>query len=258
MITQSCLLFRSEEDALLVAEQLPQSQIMGNQVSHWDRHAFELAIALANIDWYMQPGAYSKLPYPEHERAYNGDSPRIYVRCLSAYSHGLLHGLWIDATQDVNEIWNDLQWMLSWSPMIHKESCEEWAIHNYEGFSSFELGEYRDLETITNLANGIQENGEVFAQYINCEFSRLEDINDWNELAEKFSNAYVGHYKTQEDFAESDEIREFYNFEAFEKQFPFWAGNINWKAVATDLFCGEYYSTKATGENYGIHVFRNL
>lgn len=53
-------------------------------------------------------------------------TPRIYVACLAAYNSGRLHGAWIDASQDVDDIWNELKQVLASSPV---PDAEEWAIH---------------------------------------------------------------------------------------------------------------------------------
>lgn len=68
-------------------------------------------------------------------------SPRIYVACLAAYNAGQLHGEWIYADREAHEILVDIKSMLERSP----QSCaEEWAVHDYEGFSSISLGEWPD------------------------------------------------------------------------------------------------------------------
>jgi antirestriction protein len=56
------------------------------------------------------------------------DTPRIYVACLAAYNNGYLHGRWIDANCDADNIRADIKSMLSQSPMAKIEVCEEWAI----------------------------------------------------------------------------------------------------------------------------------
>ncbi len=35
-------------------------------------------------------------------------NPRIYVACLAAYNNGYLHGAWIDADQDADEIRDEI------------------------------------------------------------------------------------------------------------------------------------------------------
>ena len=264
MITQFKVLFQSESDALKVAEQLPESKIVGTQVSCQDIRALSLAIGLANVDYVRSLTdinriyPHSNLPYPQHEREYNGDSPRIHVRCLSAYNNSRLHGLWINAIQEPLDILSDIKWMLSWSPVRSTEACEEWAIHDYEGFGSFNLEDYESLKKVSKMANLIQEHGDTIVEYISCEFPCTEDIEDWDELLEKFKSAYVGHYESQKAFAESDYVEELYSFKALQEQFPFWANNIDWNSVAGELFMTDFYSAKATGETYGIYVFRNL
>ncbi len=54
------------------------------------------------------------------------DTPQIYVVCLAAYNNGILHGEWIDATQDVSTIYDEIHEMLAKSPI---EDAEEFAIH---------------------------------------------------------------------------------------------------------------------------------
>ena len=54
------------------------------------------------------------------------DPIRIYVACLASYNNGILHGRWIDVT-DEDAIWSEVQAMLKASPL--DEICEEWAIH---------------------------------------------------------------------------------------------------------------------------------
>lgn len=33
------------------------------------------------------------------------ENPAIYVADLAAYNNGILHGVWIDATKDIADIW---------------------------------------------------------------------------------------------------------------------------------------------------------
>jgi len=55
----------------------------------------------------------------------------IYVADLSAYNNGILHGIWINALDEVDEIQDQINAMLEKSP---EEYAEEYAIHDYEGF----------------------------------------------------------------------------------------------------------------------------
>jgi antirestriction protein len=53
---------------------------------------------------------------------------RIYVACLAAYNSGYLHGVWIDATADIDDIQDQINSMLESSPI---EDAEEYAIHEF-------------------------------------------------------------------------------------------------------------------------------
>lgn len=53
------------------------------------------------------------------------EDPRIYVACLAAYNNGYLHGAWLSANRDVDEIYAEIQEMLAKSPI---ENAEEFAI----------------------------------------------------------------------------------------------------------------------------------
>ena len=61
---------------------------------------------------------------------------RIYVADLAAYNSGVLHGVWIDATQEVDEIQAQINKLFKTSPV---EYAEEFAIHDYEGFGSLSI-----------------------------------------------------------------------------------------------------------------------
>ena len=118
--------------------------------------------------------------------------PRIYVACLAAYNEGQLHGEWIDATGDIDEIQTAISEMLKKSPI---PEAEEWAIHDYEGFESAELHEYSSIETVVKLADFIAEHGELGGKLI-AHFSG--DIED----AETALGNHAGEYKSLADYAE--------------------------------------------------------
>jgi antirestriction protein len=64
------------------------------------------------------------------------DEIRIYVADLTAYNNGKLHGVWINARGDINDIWEQIKAMLATSP---EGFAEEYAIHDYEGFGAYAL-----------------------------------------------------------------------------------------------------------------------
>ncbi|WP_066425109.1 antirestriction protein ArdA [Anabaena sp. 4-3] len=258
------LIFQTEAEAFAVAEQLYGVQQVGKVLitETVDYQALELAVNLAEVSFptFSFPIVSSlkcRLPFPRDERECSDEStPKIYVACLSAYNNGYLHGLWIDATQEPEDIEDDIKWMLSWSPVADDQDCEEWAIHDYENFYDFSLGEYESLEYISKLAQALDEaeEPEALAAWINYAKDMVREP-DIEKLAEEFSSYYCGHWESERDFVlKSDEIEEIYNWAEFEKQFQFWSQHINWDSVANELFIQGYDSVKASP--YGIYVFR--
>ena len=120
-------------------------------------------------------------------------TPRIYVASLADYNAGRLHGTWIDATLDKEQINEAVTTMLKKSP---EPFAEEYAIHDFEGFGPVRLGEYESLDTVERLAQGISEHGMAFAHFASCFGTTDADLLD------DFENAYIGHYGSVKEYAE--------------------------------------------------------
>ena len=119
-------------------------------------------------------------------------TPRIYAACLASYNNGILHGAWIDADQDSEDILQNIAEMLERSPIT---GAEEWAVHDYEGLPT-SLGEYPDLDLVAEVAQGIEEHGDAFRAYVElvgAEFATVEDFQD----------NYIGEYQSQAELAEN-------------------------------------------------------
>jgi len=129
------------------------------------------------------------------KRGNGDDGPQIYVAALGAYNAGSLHGAWIDATQDPEDIRAAIQEILRTSPETGEE---EWAIHDYEGFGGIRLSEFEDIDKVSQLAKLIQEHGSVFAAVVeHCGgASRLD------EAVQMMEEAYQGEYDDAADWAE--------------------------------------------------------
>ena len=90
--------------------------------------------------------------------------PRLYVACLAAYNSGALHGRWIDAHQDADQIKHEIKEMLAASSIPY---AEEYAIHDYEGFGKASLEEYTSIERVAAIAEFITERGEELGGEVN-------------------------------------------------------------------------------------------
>ncbi len=119
--------------------------------------------------------------------------PKIYVACLAAYNNGYLHGAWIDADDDINDIWDAINKMLSKSPI---ENAEEYAIHDYEDFAGYRVSEYEGIEHVNQVALFLTKHGD-FAIDV------LDYCGDDFEQAEKMiEENYSGCYSSVAEYAE--------------------------------------------------------
>lgn len=240
------LIFHSELDAQLVAEQIYNYRLEGHILTFpsQEKRAVELAIGLAGVDLPIEEGANCLLPFPKHEReCQDDDVPQIYVACLSAYNNGKLHGMWIDCTQDASDIQDDIEWMLSWSPCCNYEACEEWAIHDFQNWHGIHIDEYEDIEKLAELAQILSEHGEAYAAYYEYDSS--------DATVENFQEHYWGEFKNEEDFV-YDQLEQQGLIKSLEDMgIP--SFYLNLSAIARDWFIDSYYSVE---ESYNkVYVF---
>lgn len=165
--------------------------------------------------------------------------PRIYVADLAAYNNGKLHGVWVDATLDLDDIQEAVAEMLKTSP---EEGAEEYAIHDYEGFGSYRVREYEGLESVHEVACFIEEHEELGAELL-AHFSSID------EARTAIDENYVGCYDSVADFAE--ELTE------DSVQIPeSLARYIDYNAMAYDMEVGGDIFTIETGYQE-VHIFWN-
>ncbi|GJM39000.1 MAG: antirestriction protein ArdA [Acidimicrobiales bacterium] len=118
--------------------------------------------------------------------------PRIYVASLADYNHGRLHGAWIQAATDPDQIHDDITTMLSESRL---PDAEEWAIHDHEGFTPWSPSEHELISTVAKIAMGIVEHGPAFAHFA-AEVGTIDDVLD------HFDNVYCGHWPSLRAYAQ--------------------------------------------------------
>lgn len=126
----------------------------------------------------------------------NQPNPQIYVACLASYNSGALHGEWIDAAQDEDELARKIEEMLANSP---EPNAEEWAVHDHEDFGGIEVREDCPLEKISAIACAIEELGEAFCKWYESE----ADLN-----TESFQSAYLGWYESIKAYIEERVVPE--------------------------------------------------
>lgn len=123
-------------------------------------------------------------------------SPRIWVGSLSDYNNGILHGAWIKAAREPEEIQADIKTMLAGSPWTAQtgEPAEAWAIHDRDGFGALRIDEHENLQWISLVGKGIAKYGLAFAAY-------AEVVED-EELLVSFDQDYLGHYDSLHAYLE--------------------------------------------------------
>lgn len=114
---------------------------------------------------------------------------KIYVACLAAYNSGILHGAWIAATSDPDEMQDEINAVLASSPV---PDAEEWAIHDYDDFPN--MGEYPGIEAIAKTAELIEtakdEHGIEYADFQAIAANWHGNASDIEHALESFAGIY--------------------------------------------------------------------
>ena len=160
-------------------------------------------------------------------------NPRIYVSCLAAYNQGILHGVWIDADQDEDDIQADIDKMLADSPV---PDAEEWAIHDTEDMGDL-VSEYESLENVSKHGQAIAEHGEAWIAYCDHVGADYADVD-------KFEDLYCGECESELEYAEQM-FDELYLGDIPENLRPY----IDYEKFSKDLFINDFYFSSG-------HVFR--
>lgn len=134
---------------------------------------------------------------PSHEAGQH-PSPAIYVASLADYNNGILHGAWIDAAREPEEIQADIDAMLAKSL---EPEAEEFVIFDYDHFGLCRINEHDPIDVVARVARGIKEHGNAFAAWVDV---YEKDPGSWDD----FSEAYLGHYNSVQDYADrlADEL----------------------------------------------------
>ncbi len=167
-----------------------------------------------------------------------GDQPRIYVACLASYNAGRSHGVWIDATEEVEEILEQIATMLSKSP---ERGAEEYAIHAQEGFYGLKIEAHANIEDIHGQALFISEHRELGAKLLTYYYGDLEYAK------ETLEDYYHGEYESELDYATAffDECY----LDAVPETIRYY---IDYDSFKTDIFIDDCFSIEVAGKS---HIF---
>jgi antirestriction protein len=126
---------------------------------------------------------------PKFEQLQLVERIAVWAGALSAYNSGILHGEWLQADVEPEELWDGVHRVLQTSPQPNEE---EFGIFDHEGFQGIHLGEFESVERVTTLARLVAEHGEAFACWYNNDPSVELD-----EAEEQFAEAYMGAFDNQ-------------------------------------------------------------
>jgi antirestriction protein len=128
----------------------------------------------------------------EEREVLREEGPRIYVASLSDYNNGRLHGTWIDAAQEPEQLQEEVAATLGRS---HSGHAEEFAVHDYEGFGQYSVEEYDSLDWLSSIACGISDHGLAFGAWA----ARVD--HDKAALG-RFEDSYLGSWRTLEAYTQ--------------------------------------------------------
>ena len=124
-------------------------------------------------------------------------------------------------------------------------ASEEWAIHDYEGFGSYKIGEHEDLNFICALAQLAEELGDDEGEALmafagNLGWSKASEVDE-SEFRDKYNGTWASELEYAENYA--DEFME------IPEQMQFY---FDYEAFARDIFINDLYSIDVSGGNVAV------
>jgi antirestriction protein len=120
------------------------------------------------------------------------DRSRIYVADLAAYNNGIIHGAWIDLLKDPASIQDEIKNIFERSPIA---DAEEYAIHDYENFGGYRVGEFESIDELCEIAKFLADFPEFGGELL----SILGNFEEARRIAE---HEYCGLHRSVADYAQ--------------------------------------------------------
>lgn len=114
------------------------------------------------------------------------NQPRVFIGCQASASNGHLHGRWLFAAQEADDLHDEVQDILSTSPV---GGSDGYFVADTEYFAGYDLGQNPSIETITRVARGIEEHGASFARWL-----EHHGIDNLDQVERTYVDAYVGQF----------------------------------------------------------------
>lgn len=154
------------------------------------------------------------------------ETPRVYIVNLGTYNNGRTIGKWYDLPVNYPIVQRELQ--------LDAEHGEEYAIHDYENFKGFKVGEYTPIQALNAYAEQLE---------------KISDIPHVEELLEVYSIEDILAYGYDLDFVEANDeedlaieiIEQMGGTETLDKSTL--ERYFNYEAYGRDLALGDYAKT---------------
>ena len=98
------------------------------------------------------------------------ETPKIYVVNLNSYNNMETRGRWYDLPVDFRQIQRDL--------LLDEEHGEEFAIHDFENFYGYKVGEYSSIKELNKYAEKLEEISDLDHLKEFLEVYSIDDIID--------------------------------------------------------------------------------
>ena len=108
------------------------------------------------------------------------ETPKIYVVNLNSYNNMKTRGRWYDLPVDFRQIQRDL--------LLDEEHGEEFAIHDFENFYGYKVGEYSSIKELNEYAEKLEE---------------ISDLDHLKEFLEVYSIGDIIDNRDDLDFVEA-------------------------------------------------------
>lgn len=158
---------------------------------------YEVELGAEGVERIDQLTAWTSYNEAPRDHETEASTPRIWVGSLADYNNGILHGAWIDAAREADDVHADIEAMLARSPWAARsgEPAEEWGIFDYEGFGQASIYQHDDIAVVSRVARGITEHGLAFAAWASV-------VEGDEQALDAFGDNYLGHYDSLEAYAE--------------------------------------------------------
>ena len=98
------------------------------------------------------------------------ETPKIYVVNLNSYNNMETRGRWYDLPVDFRQIQRDL--------LLDEEHGEEFAIHDFENFYGYKVGEYSSIKELNKYAEKLEQISDLDHLKEFLEVYSIDDIID--------------------------------------------------------------------------------